>query len=47
MDLFTGMMSQLLTEVGPYLKWANKNWPLVVVCLVGLLLVMHRKNRKS
>jgi hypothetical protein len=48
MDLFTGMVGQLLTEVGPYLKWVNKNWPIVLIVLVtALLLASHRRKRKS
>ena len=48
MDPFTGIVRQLLTELGPYLKWANKNWPIVLIFLIAaLLLANHRKKRRS
>jgi hypothetical protein len=45
MDVFAEYVRRLLIEIAPYLKWANRNWPIVVILLVAVFLLLKLRKR--
>ena len=47
MGLFTEFIRRLSIEVSPFFKWAQRNWHIVLICLIaGFLVIKYWHKRK-